>query len=236
MKKCSKCGKIAFFNKLYENTICYNCLEKNKDCRAIWYVKVLNSSRNFLGNYKKSKSQLSRMWKAISQAEQGNYDFAISEYRKIIFDEKLGFIGDSHLMRLIEFCYKSQKFNEAWTYLQQYKIMYPHLMYKIINYEIKILKKENRYVEAIRFLPRLYLYDINGFFASEFWNKEKFEKEARIILRQTTSTEIENNIQYLEYLISNFIKYEEYDVTILDKYIVNFIKEINLENKKSNKK
>ena len=48
-------------------------------------------------------------------------------------------------MRLIEFCYKSQKFNKAWTYLQQYKIMYPHLMYKIINYEIKILKKEAAY-------------------------------------------------------------------------------------------
>lgn len=229
MKKCIKCGKVAILKRLYEDKICHNCLEKNEEYRMIWYKKVLYSSRNFLGNYKKSDSQLRRMWNAISQAEKGNYDFAISEYKKIIFDEKLGFIGDSHLMRLIDFCYKAQRYDEAWRCLQQYKIMYPHLMYKIINYEIKILKKEKRYIEAIRFLARLYVYDINGYFVEVFWGKEKFEKEARTIFKKTTSTEIETHIKYIEYLINNFIEYKEYDVIVLDKYIVDFIKEIDLK-------
>lgn len=230
MKQCIKCGKKGIFLKLYNNRVCKNCIEVGIRKRNAWNGTVLISERKFLGNYKKADSQFSRMSKATSKAEEGEYSYAIEVYRKIIFDEKLGFIGDSHLMRLIDFCYKAQKYDEAWKYLQEYKMMYPHLMYKLINYEIKILKKEKRYVEAIRFLPRLYLYDTNSFFKDKFDNKDKFEKEARTILKKTTSKEIDENIQYLEYLISNFINDKEYDISILDKYVGDFIKEISLKN------
>lgn len=230
MKQCMKCGKKGIFLRIYNGRICKNCIEAGIRKRKAWGATALMSSRKFLGNYKKADSQFNRMSKAISEAEKGNYNYAIETYKKIIFDEKLGFIGDSHLMRLIDFCYKTQKYDEAWKYLQEYKMMYPHLMYKLINYEIKILKKEKKYVEAIRFLPRLYLYDTNSFFKDNFDNKDKFEKEARTILKKTTSKEIDKNIQYLEYLISNFINDKEYDISLLDKYVRDFIKEINLKN------
>ena len=173
MKQCIKCGRKGMFLKLYNDRICNKCVESRIQKRKAWNGAVLMSRSRFLGNYKKADSQLNRMWEAISQANVGDYEYAIEVYRKIIFDEKLGFIGDTHLMRLIDFCYKSERYNDAWKYLQEYKIMYPHLMYKVINYEIKILKKENRYVEAIRFLPRLFIYDTNSFFADEFNNKTK---------------------------------------------------------------
>ena len=228
MKQCIKCGRKGIFLNLYNDRICKNCIETGIHKRKAWGGEVLMSRNKILGNYKKADSQLNRMWDAIYQANDGNYEYAIEVYRKIIFDEKLGFIGDAHLMRLIDFCYKSEKYNDAWKYLQEYKTMYPHLIYKIINYEVKILKKENRYVEAIRFLPRLFIYDINGFFADEFNNKTKFEKDAKVILKKTTSKEIEANIQYLEYLISNFINDREYNISVLDKSITNFIKETKL--------
>ena len=228
MKQCIKCGRKGIFLKLYNDRICKKCIESRIQKRKAWGGTVLMSRSRILGNYKKADSQLNRMWKAISQANIGDYEYAIEVYRKIIFDEKLGFIGDTHLMRLIDFCYKSERYNDAWKYLQEYKIMYPHLMYKVINYEIKILKKENRYVEAIRFLPRLFIYDTNSFFADEFNNKTKFEKDAKTILKKTTSKEIEANIQYLEYLISNFINDREYNISVLDKSITNFIKEAKL--------
>lgn len=228
MKQCIKCGRKGIFLKLYNDRICKNCIEIGIDKRKAWNGRILMSRSKIWGDYKKADSQLNRMWDAISQANDGNYEYAIEIYRKIIFDEKLGFIGDTHLMRLIDFCYKAEKYDDAWRFLQGYKTMYPHLMYKIINYEIKILKKENRYVEAIRFLPRLFIYNTNGFFADEFNNKTKFEKDAKVILKKTTSKEIEANIQYLEYLISNFINDREYNILVLDKSIIDFIKETKL--------
>ena len=233
MKQCIKCGKKGIFLKIYNNRICKECLDKGIQKRKAWNGSILMSRNRILGNYKKADSQLNRMWKAISKAEEGDYNYAIEVYKSIIFEEKLGFLGDSHLMRLIDFCYKSQKYDEAWNYLQQYTTMYPHLIYKIISYEIKILKKEKKYTEAIRLLPRLYLYDINGFYIDKFDNetKSKFEKEAKIILKNTTSQEIDKHIQYLIYLISNFINDREYNISIIDKNIVNFINEIQLNNK-----
>ncbi len=230
MKQCIKCEKSGIFLKLYNDRICKNCIDIGIRKRKAWNSTVLMSSRRFLGKCKNADSQFNRMWSAISEAEKGNYNYAIEIYRKIIFDEKLGFLGDSHLMKLIDFCYKNQRYDEAWKYLQEYKMMYPHLIYKIINYEIKILKKEKKYIEAISFLPRLYVYDINGFFKDNFDNKDKFEKEARIILKKTTSKEIDENIKYLEYLISNFINDKEYDIFILSNYVRVFIKEANLKN------
>ena len=80
MKQCIKCGKKGIFLRIYNGRICKNCIEVGIRKRKAWGATALMSSRKFLGNYKKADSQFNRMSKAISEAEKGNYNYAIETY------------------------------------------------------------------------------------------------------------------------------------------------------------
>lgn len=134
-------------------------------------LKVLESYN------RKADRQIERINEAIQKAnETKNYSEIIDIYNNIFFDEGMYFIGDSHIMRLAEYYYKSQRYDEAWEFLNNLSAYYPKMNVQILKMQIKILKKEKRYISVLEKFMILSVYTEESF--------EKFENEVNKIIKR----------------------------------------------------
>ena len=138
-------------------------------------------------------------------SESDDLNAAIAEYEAAIED-----FGDqnmdSHRIRLAGCYIKAGQFDKAWGYLNGLIAKYPHLSPKARKEQIRILKKEKRWSEAMRYVLLYYMdrciYGVPGF------NKEAFLKDLRPIANKLGLEEDER--EYFAFLLDRQIQSGRY--------------------------
>ncbi len=194
-------------------------------------LSFTNLSDKQLDSYnKKGDEQIDRINNLCYNLEsKEDYEKAIEVYEDIILKEGMHFTGDSHLMRLAELYYKTEQYDKAWDYLNNLQYSYPLLIYKIRCFQVKILKKENRNVDALATLMCANLYDYSNQKSGSI-DIEKFKKESNILLKKLDLNKDENYSKYLVYLINCQLKnknnYSNKEIALRENF-KKFLQEIN---------
>lgn len=132
-------------------------------------IKPLND-RN-----KKGDEQLDRITKETQLSkETGNIDNLIKVYEQILLKEGLCFNGKGYYINLAELYYKTGQRDKAWGYLNKIGIKHHDLMDKIREFQVKILKKEKKYIDALLFQMGALFYEVSKDYKP---SEEKVEKK-----------------------------------------------------------
>jgi len=98
---------------------------------------------------RKGDKQIDRINKAKAKFEGTNNAELIKVYDDIIMKEGMCFNGPSHLMFYLNLLYKENVIDKAWEISNHYTIKYPDLFFNVKEFQVKVLKKEKKYKEAI---------------------------------------------------------------------------------------
>ncbi len=213
------------------NTKNFNKISNTSQLHFIKNFNIENLSDSQLDAYnRKGDEQIKRINNIRYNLEtKEDYEKAIEVYEDIILNEGMHFTSDFHLMRLAELYYKTEQYDKAWNYLNDLQFSYPLLIHKIRCFQVKILKKENRNVDALATLMCANLYDYSNQKSSSI-DVERFKKEANILLKKIGLDKDESYFSYLIYLINCQLKYKtslsNKEVT-LRKNFQNFLHDIN---------
>lgn len=188
---------MGFFNKFISKkkeiqpTIA-NILEQDEDFKKL-------TARN-----KKGDEQFDRINKETQLSkETGDITNLIKVYEDIILNEGLCFRGNSYLIALAELYYKAGEFDKAWAYLSKLGRGSEHaeIMHLIRDVQVKILKKEEMYIDALIFqMAALFYQNINGTKPTD----KKIESKLHGLVKKCN---LEDQYDYILYLIFN-AKYE----------------------------
>ncbi len=211
IKSNSETTKITNTNskseEYYNNSDNFYSIPRNPITHHIKNFNTYNLSDRQLDAYnRKGDEQINRINNICYNLEtKEDYEKAIEVYENIIFNEGMHFTGDSHLMRLAELYYKTEQYDKAWNYLNELQYSYPLLIHKIRCFQVKILKKENRNVDALATLMCANLYNY-GNQKSGSIDIERFKKESSMLLKKLELDKDESYFSYLVYLINCQLK------------------------------
>ncbi|HEY5525758.1 MAG TPA: hypothetical protein VIK26_10560, partial [Clostridium sp.] len=133
----------------------------------------------------------------------GDFTNLINVYEDIIFNEGLCFRGKPHLVTLAELYYKKGEFDRAWGYLSNLGrgSENAEIMDLIRDVQVKILKKEEKYIDALVYqMAALFYQNTNGIKPTD----KKIESKLRGLVKKCN---LEDKYDYILYLIFNS-KYE----------------------------
>lgn len=161
--------------------------------------QIRRDSAQQRAEFQRKNARLQSARAALS--ESGDLEAAIAEYEAAIED-----FGDqnmdSHRMHLASCYIKAGQFDKAWGYLNMLMVKYPHLTPKVHKEQVRILKKEKRWSEAMRCLLEYYIdrciFGIPGF------NKKAFLKDLSPIANKLGLDEDER--EYFAYLLDRQIQ------------------------------
>ena len=115
---------------------------------------------------KKADNQINRINIETQLAkETGDDSNLIKVYEDILLKEGICFVGNSHIIKLAELYYKNNQMDKAWGYLNKLGDGSKHadMMDKIRDVQVKILKKEEKYTDALIFqMAALFYQNSNG--------------------------------------------------------------------------
>ena len=103
---------------------------------------------------KKADDQINRInIETQLSKETGDDTNLIKVYEDILLKEGICFVGNSHVIKLAELYYKTEQMDKAWGYLNNLVVGNKHadMMDKIKDVQVKILKKEKKYLDALIF-------------------------------------------------------------------------------------
>lgn len=167
------------------------------------YIKEINEHNKEFDIYmKESDERLKKSDEQINRIniarETGNDDNLIKVYEDI-FKEGLCFNGNSHVIRLAELYYKTGQMDKAWGYSNKIGIEFynANIMDKIRDVQVKILKKENKYLGAlISQMAALFYQNSYGIRPTD----KKIESKLSGLVKKC---DLEDKYEYILYLIFN---------------------------------
>lgn len=149
---------------------------------------------------KKSDDQINRINIERQLAkETGDDTNLIKVYEEILLKEGLCFVGNSHVIRLAELYYKNNQMDKAWGYLNKIGVESKHadMLDKIRDVQVKILKKENKYLDAlISQMAALFYQNNNGIKPTD----KKIESKLSGLVKKCN---LEDKYEYIVYSIFN---------------------------------
>ncbi len=138
-------------------------------------------------------------------------------------------IPQKHAMDLVDFYLKAGENDKAWGYLNWLTIQCPQLTSKVRFAQAKILKKENKYQDALIALMSGYLVDakdMNGRF-----NSTKFTKEATVIANKLKWDGLK--VEKLSEILGRMISNRDYNESNLRELFRDLIESWSIHDKKA---
>jgi len=143
---------------------------KEEDYKMIWKLPVFKKNGNIddytkkLIDYnKKGDEQIDRILKETQLSkETGDLNNLIKVYEEILLKEGICFAGYFHRLNLAELYYKSGQTDKVWGYLNNLGVKEPDLMNRIRDFQVRILKKEKKYTDALLFQMGALFYEFNN--------------------------------------------------------------------------
>lgn len=131
--------------------------------RLVSVKEILETEFSELDADLKKQDEAIELFQEARELEvSGNFDKAIELSRKAL-EIAPNSCWDSQRIGLAELYIKANRHNEAWGYLNRLKIEFPYLISKIEFQMCRILKKEKKWIEALRALMACHATKYGGF-------------------------------------------------------------------------
>ena len=219
MARCKKCGKGGLFFKVNADGLCADCEKKKRKASTASSLSQLNRE------LKKQDKDLARLTKAEAQYEKDDdIEKLISVYEAVFITEKSTLVTQSRWFELVDLYLKTGQNDKAWAWLNQLAIEHPDYLYKIEDKRHKILKKENRLIDAMLSLMASIGYSSGNAGPSTYYQeygKKKFLKNALPLIKKLKWTE--DDLNCLEDILSSSIGKAKFDYNLLRKKYKEFL-------------
>lgn len=172
MAKCKKCGKTGLFLTVNKEGLCSSCAAQQSRSKAI--ERELYRTNPSFRKMTDDLNEQDRLLKIALAAREkynadGDCEKAIAAYEKVMLSNP-PLKSHAHTMFLVDLYVKSGQNDKAWGFLNSLIGTDRLPIEKIRGYQARILKKENKHIEAIEMIMLEYL-------AKSEWNRT-FDKEA----------------------------------------------------------
>lgn len=204
MAKCSKCGKHGLFLKLNVMGLCKDCVAKAKEEFDSMIAKSQAESQAM-------NDECNRQIRILLQARDdyksgGRIEDAIAAYERVLVDEEAKYPGLTHRFFLADLYIKAKMYDKAWGYLNSMLISERDSTYKVRMLQVRVLKNENKYLQAMEMLLRGYYFKEKN--QGEL-NKDSFIKESKTIANKLCWSQTE--IEQLFGMLSDHVRVTGYD-------------------------
>ena len=193
---------MGFFTKIAEKKRAEReeLLVKTKNTTLQEFNKIIEPLNVRL---KKGDEQLDRILKETQLSkETGDVDNLIKVYEEILLKEGICFAGYFHKLNLAELYYKNGQMDKAWGYSNKLGGKEPDLMNRIRDFQVKILKKEKKYTDALLFQLGALFYEIDKNYRP---SEEKIEKKLCGLIKKCKMESKYNSIKSLIFSSTNEI-------------------------------